>query len=211
MSPSVSPKKVAFFLLCIFLSPFATCLALKANIGTGAYSALSKTLSPLLNIKIGTLQAIFNSICILVEWIILKKDFKLRHFLQFFMAIAMGSLTNYFYYIFFANFSLENYVLRVVLLIVGDIINSFAVATLLNLKLVSTPLGGMCHVVSNALKKPYAFSRQSVDVLCLIIIAIAVLFFHGELTVREGTILSALEFGPMVDFWLAKTKPLAEE
>ncbi len=206
---SVSPKKIALFLLCVFLSPFATCLALKANIGTGAYSALSKTLSPLLNIRIGTLQAIFNSVCILVEWILLKKSFKLCHFLQFFMAIAMGSLTNYFYYVFFRNFAVENYVLRVALLVIGDIVNSFAVSMLLNLDLVSTPLGGMCHVVSNTLKKPYAFSRQGVDILCLAVIAICVLFFHGELSVREGTILSALEFGPLVDFWLARTKKIS--
>ena len=208
MKKNVSLKNIMLFVFCLFLSPFASCLGLKAAIGTGAYSAISKTLAPLFGIKIGTFGACLNIICILVELAILKKDFKIRHFLQFFMALLTGTLTNFFYYEVLGSFQVDNYIIRVLLLVISDVVNSFAVATLLNLDYVSTPLGGACHVVSTALKKPYAFARQGVDVICLIIIAIAVIFFHGELSVREGTIISALEFGPLVDFWLARTKPL---
>ena len=208
MNNKLGFRNIMLFIFCIFVSPFASCLGLKAGIGTGAYSAVSKTLAPLLNIKIGTLGACLNIICILVELAILKKNFKIRHFLQFFMALLTGTITNFFYYEVLGSFHVDNYILRVLLLMASDVINSFAVATLLNLDYVSTPLGGACHVVSKALNKPYAFARQSVDVICLIVIAISVLFFHGELSIREGTIISALEFGPLVDFWLKKTKPL---
>jgi uncharacterized membrane protein YczE len=211
MKKTFTLKKTLLFIFCFFISPFAQCLALKANIGTGAYSAITKTLSPLLNLKIGTIGACMNIMCILVELLILKKDFKIRHFLQFFFAMATGALTNYFYYNLLGNFQVDNYILRVGLLVLSDVVNSFAVATLLNIDYVSTPLGGACHVVSTALKKPYAFARQGVDVICIIVILIAVFFFHGELTIREGTIINALEFGPMVDFWLNKTKGLSDK
>ena len=210
MNRTFTVKKTLLFIFCFFVSPFAACLALKANIGTGAYSAITKTLSPLIHMKIGTIGACMNIMCILVELAILKRNFKIKHFLQFFMALITGAVTNYFYYDLLGSFHVDNYVMRVLLLVLSDIVNSFAVATLLNIDYVSTPLGGACHVVSTALKKPYAFARQSVDVICLAIILIAVFFFHGELTIREGTIINALEFGPLVDFWLKRTKSLAK-
>lgn len=210
MKTKINIKNLLLFVIANFVSCFGNCLCLKANVGSGAYNALAKCASPVLGIKIGYFQIIQNSLCVLAEYICLKKDFGIRHFLQLFMLTITGVITNFIYYNILADFVINAYALKVVCLIAGDFINAAAVATLLNLDLVTTALGGCCHVISQKLKTKYATIRQSVDVICIVVTLIFVFFFKGELTIREGTIISAFEFGYFVDFFLVRTKKLVD-
>ena len=149
-----------------------------------------------------------NSICVLTEFICLKKKFGIRHILQFPMITITGIITNFFYYDVLGDLVINNYVLRVLALVVGDFVNAAAVAMLLNLDIVTTALGGACHVVSQTLKTNYAIIRQSVDIICIVGVLICHFIFKGELSIREGTIISMIEFGHFVDFWLARTKKI---
>ena len=43
--------------------------------------------------------------------------------------------------------------------------------------------------------------RQKIDVVLVLICVAITLIFGVEWTLREGTIIAALLFGPMMDFW----------
>lgn len=210
MKEKLTAKNIMLFIVGNVVSCFSGCLILKASIGSGAYSALSKAAAPLLGIKIGTFSMITNGICVFVQYLCLRKEFGLRHVLQLGMNTVSGLLTNFFYYDLLGNFTIDNYILKVLTVIVCDCINAACVALLLNLDIVTTSLGGCCHAVSNRLGTKYATIRQSVDIICIVIVLFCVFVYHSELTLREGTVLNTLLFGHWVDFWLARTKKIID-
>ena len=43
--------------------------------------------------------------------------------------------------------------------------------------------------------------RQKIDILLVIVSVVLTLIFGTDWTLREGTIIAALIFGPAMDFW----------
>lgn len=71
---------------------------LKANVGVGAWDALSASLNSLTGIEVGTLGMILNIACVFGQMIILRKEFKLIQILQIPFSILLGIVINYVLY-----------------------------------------------------------------------------------------------------------------
>ena len=194
-------------IICLILAiPFAalgSSLILKAGIGVGAWDALSKCAAQLCGIKIGTLGMMTNSLCVIGQILLLKKAFKPLQLLQFGMAFLLGSLVNFFYYDVLSQLAVPAYSLSIVFLLIGNGINAAAVALILSLNIVTFPVGGLVLAVSQVTNSAYGKCRQGLDGICILIILILVFGFHGEMTLREGTFVSMLMFGPLVDRFMS--------
>ena len=135
--------------------------------------------------------------------LLLKKAFKPLQLLQFGMAFLLGSLVNFFYYDVLSQLAVPAYSLSIVFLLIGNGINAAAVALILSLNIVTFPVGGLVLAVSQVTNSAYGKCRQGLDGICILIILILVFGFHGEMTLREGTIVSMLMFGPLVDRFMS--------
>lgn len=134
---------------------------------------------------------------------VVKKAFKPLQLLQFGMAFLLGSLVNFFYYDVLSQLAVPAYSLSIVFLLIGNGINAAAVALILSLNIVTFPVGGLVLAVSQVTNSAYGKCRQGLDGICILIILILVFGFHGEMTLREGTIVSMLMFGPLVDRFMS--------
>lgn len=191
--------QIAFLIFAVPFAALGSSLILKAGIGVGAWDALSKCAAQLCGIKIGTLGMLTNSVCVFGQILLLKKEFKPLQLFQFGMAFLLGSLVNLFYYDVLGGFAVPSYWFSIFLLLLGNLMNAAAVAWILSLNLLTFPVGGLILAVSQTLKQPYGRCRQALDGICILIILILVFGFQGEMTLREGTVLSMLLFGPLVD------------
>lgn len=191
-------KKNIYFIILIVGISFGTTLAMKANIGVEAWDALAQSGSAITNIPVGTVLMILNITCVLIQWIILKKDFKLKHMLQIPLSIFIGYLVNYFYYDLFSNLVVCNYFTRVLLLICGYAINAFVVAGIMMLDVVTFALEGACKAFSDKYHVSFPKFRQLMDVLLIAIVIVLSFTLNLDLYVREGTVIGMLTFGPMI-------------
>lgn len=194
-------------IICLILAiPFAalgSSLILKAGIGVGAWDALSKCCSAAVrnqdwhtrNDDEQSLRHRPNSV--------VKKSIQAAQLLQFGMAFLLGSLVNFFYYDVLSQLAVPAYSLSIVFLLIGNGINAAAVALILSLNIVTFPVGGLVLAVSQVTNSAYGKCRQGLDGICILIILILVFGFHGEMTLREGTIVSMLMFGPLVDRFMS--------
>ena len=130
-------KRITLCLLIIIIVSFACALTLKASIGVGAWDALAQTGSSISGIQVGTVGMILNFVCILIQLIILKKNFKAKQALQIVLSFAIGYAVNFFYYDVLGGIDLSNYLLRVVALIIGYVIFAFTVAVIMLLDVVT--------------------------------------------------------------------------
>lgn len=64
-----------------------------------------------------------------------------------------------------------------------------------------TPMEGCIQLLAERMGTTMGKLRQKIDI-ALVVISVAIsLVFGIEWTLREATIIAALMFGPMMDFW----------
>lgn len=194
-------KKIIYFIILIIGISFGTTLTMKANIGVEAWDALAQSGSAITNIPVGTVLMILNITCVLIQWIILKKDFKFKYMLQIPLSVFIGYLVNYFYYDLFGNLIVNNYFIKVLILISGYLVNAFVVAGIMMLDVVTFALEGACKVISDKYQLSFPKFRQFIDVLSVASVIVLSVMFHIDLYVREGTVIGMLIFGPMIGFF----------
>jgi uncharacterized membrane protein YczE len=182
-------------------------LALKVAIGVGAWDALSQSISGVTNIKVGTIAMTLNISCVLIQLILLKKEFKIKQVLQILVAILLGIVVNFVLYEVFSNFTINNYFIKIIILLVAYVICAISVSVIMAVDFVTLPLESCCMVISTRTTKKFGALRQFVDIIS-IIIAVGISFiFNQSLAVREGTIIGMIIFGPMLDFFMKIIMP----
>lgn len=204
-------KKYIALVIAVFLTAMGVGLAIKASVGLAAFDAINQSISNATNIRVGTVVMFVQTFFVLIQLIILRKDATWRLFMQIPLVILLGQFINLFVDDIFGNMELHNYLLRVTVFIVAQLIISFAVSTLLVIDLIAMPVENLSAVLAQKFPFKLGQIRQAIDIL-LIIGALAIsLVSSTEWTIREGTILSALIFGPLMDFHIPRLKPLLKK
>lgn len=182
-------------------------LALKAAIGVGAWDALSQSVSTVLNIKVGTFSMILNISCVVIQLLLLKKEFKVNHILQIFVSILIGFVINFMFYDILSRVTINNYFICVLLLILSLVICAISVSVIMAINFISFPLESCCMVIAKKTNKRFGFIRQAVDIISIIIAIGVALIFNSSITVREGTVIGMIIFGPMLDLFMKIMMP----
>lgn len=193
--------------LCVMLMSIGMALTMKADIGVGSINALSMSLSSLTGIYVGTILFFIQATCVLVQFIIQRKAFHWRQWLQLALSYILGEGVNLMLYYFFKDFSIEHYILRVILFVVGIIICTVGVAFIIQLNLVVFPIEAMCTVYAKTYNKSFKKTRQLLDIVAIIGTLVLVVGFHATLSIREGTLLNLLIFSSgihQVTFFIEK-------
>jgi uncharacterized membrane protein YczE len=192
--------------LNIILVSFGASLTLKAAIGVGAWDSVSQIMSLILGIKVGTFAIFLNSSCVLGQWILLGKNFKVIRLLQVGVAVLLGVFVNFFYYTLLGPLVLESYVLRIVVFVFAIIILAFGVSNIMLMDKVTFPLEALCMVISDKTGLDFGKLRQGADFLSILFALSMSLLFALPFTVREGTVLGMLMFGPLLSLFMKHTK-----
>ena len=67
-----------------------------------------------------------------------------------------------------------------------------------------TPMEGCIQLITDRLGVPMGKFRQKIDIGLVLLSTVLTLIFGTEWTLREGTVIAALMFGPAMDFWKQK-------
>ena len=196
-------KRYIVLLILVVLNACTCAMALKAAIGVGAYDALAQTFSIFLNIKVGTIGFFLNCLCVLGEFILLKKEFRIEHLLQIPVCLILGFVVNYVLYE-FMSFTITNYLYRVILLIFAYLFMATVCGFILALDVVTFPLEGFCIAFAKKYKLNFRIIRQSIDVICIILSLTMTYFFNLNLIIREGTLIGMVLFAPMMNYVMNK-------
>lgn len=200
-------RKVFFCLLGLFISAFGMSLLIKSALGQSTVSALAYNLSLVTGIRTGTIVAYVNYLCLVGQIVLLKKDFKPFQLLQLGITFIFGSMVNFFLYDFFltANLVLADYPLQAATFLVGIAIMAFGVALVFVADFVFLPFEGFCKLLASHLNLPFGKLRVAID-SSLVVISLVLIFTQSlpNTSIREGTLLYALAFGFLINFFLSQ-------
>lgn len=173
-------------------------LCLKANIGVMAcWDSVSMNLYELTSIKVGTIGIMFNCLCILGEFLLLRKAFSPIKLLQIPLAMLSGIVVNIMYYN-ILTFEVTSYAMSLLLLVISFMGLAVFVGGMTMMNLITMPLEALCYSIEQRHGISFAKLRTGTDVVCISLSLILSFVFGLSLKIREGTIIGLFLVGPLM-------------
>ena len=195
------PKKIASTILGILLVYGSVAFAIKAGIGVLPVDAAITSIAMLIGMKVGTFSMLFHGSFFLGQIAIEKKNFRRTELLQLLYITLGGSVLNFFLYTVLRNVTFSFYPLRLIVCVLAFVVSAFGCTLVLETHLMRTPMEGCIQLLAERMGTTMGKLRQKIDIVLVLISVAITLIFGVEWTLREGTIIAALIFGPMMDFW----------
>ena len=216
ISPANLVKRLLVFCVGQFVLAISVVLAARSSLGASPTTAIPNVIYNILlskgvtNVTLGMLTTGVYIIFMLVQLLLLRREFKPYMLLEIAVSLLFG------YFITAAQALLaflpdpSNYAMRLIYLIVCVPIVALGVVIYVSAQLVSAPAEGVTAAMSVKLGWPVPKCKLIFDSTVVIIAAIiSLIFFRGLSGVREGTIILALLVGPvMKPIMAAIQKPL---
>lgn len=191
-------KKYCLFILTLMVVSIGDSLCFKANIRVSPYEALALTFNYMSHIKIGTLTLFVNA-CMILFQVILSKQLKVKYVLQFFMSLFFGMIVNTIVYQLLGGITLHYYQ-SLIMEIIGLCISASGCGLLVALNVCVFPCEGFALTFSNTFKVDFQKTRQVIDIILVISCISLSLIFQCGFALREGTIIAACIFSPIMGF-----------
>lgn len=188
-------KRYIVFIIGLYISSFGVSLITKADLGTSPISSIPYVLSLKYPFSLGEFTIFFSLLLIVIQLLILGRNFKLEHVLQIPVSIAFG------YFIDLSMYMLsfvepELYALKVVYLLIGCAILGIGVYGEMLANVVMLPGESFVRAVVYRWKTDFGITKIVFDVsMSLTAAGLALLFWHELVGVREGTVIAALLVG----------------
>ena len=197
-------KKILHTILGIILIYADVAFAIKAGIGVMPVDAAINTIADVLNIKVGTFSILFHGSFFLGQIAIERKNFRKMELLQILYITLGGTVLNFFLYTVLKNVTFTFYPIRLIVAVAAFFVSAFGVTLVLETHLMRTPMEGCIQLIAERMGTPMGKLRQKIDIGLVLLSVVLTLIFGTDWTLREGTIIAALMFGPAMDFWKTK-------
>ena len=188
-------KRYLIFLVGLFVNSLGVSLITKANLGTSPISSIPYVLSLNFPFTLGNFTIFFSIFLIVLQLIILRKNFKLEHILQIPVSIIFGYFIDL-TMILFSWVNPETYIMKIVYLLIGCLILGVGVYMEVLADVVMLPGESFVRAIVLTWKTNFGTTKICFDVSMSVIAAVLSFIFAGRLAgVREGTVIAALLVG----------------
>lgn len=184
-------KRYIFFLIGLFVNSFGVSFVTKANMGTSPISSIPYPLSLGFAPTLGTFTLYMSIILIVIQLILLRKDFPKQYFLQipvsllfsYFIDFTMGLL---------GNMNPQSYPIKMILLLIGCIILGVGVYMEVIANVVMLPGESFVNAVSKTFHTDFGKTKVAFDSSMTIIAAFLVGMIARFLKRKIGFLEAAL-------------------
>lgn len=205
-------RRYLVFFAGLLFNSFGVAFVTKASLGTSPLAAIPYSLSIILpQLSLGNWVIVFNLALVVLQAILLRKDAnKVELGLQVIITFVFGKVIDL-SMLLLTHFLPQNYLLRVLSLLVGCTIIAFGAYLEVIADVVMLPGDAFVRAVAKVSGKEYGGVRVLSDVSMTAIAALLCLIFLRVLSgVREGTLIAAVITGNIVKFFVKTLQPLSK-
>lgn len=188
-------KRYIVFFIGLFINALGVSLITKADLGTSPISSIPYVLSLNFPMTLGTFTVIFSMFLIILQLLILRKNFRLEHALQIPISFLFGyfiDLTMNLLYMIHP----QAYPQKVLYLLIGCVILGFGVYAEVLANVAMLPGESFVRAVVTTWNTDFGITKICFDVSMTVTAGVlSLIFFHQLNGVREGTIIAALLVG----------------
>ena len=192
-------KRYILFIIGVFINAFGISVITKADLGTSPISSVPYVLSLNFPFSLGQFTVAVNMIMVLLQLVILRRDFKLEHVLQIPFVVIFGyaiDLTG----VLVENIHFSVYIENVAFLLLGCAILGFGVYLEMLANVAMLPGESLVRAISTTWHTDFGYTKIANDVtMTALAVTLSFIFAHRLNGVREGTLVAAFLVG-----WIAR-------
>ncbi len=189
-------KRTLLYCLGLIFIAFGVAFSINSNLGVSPVNALPYVVSLITDINLGNCIIAVFSFYILLQVIILRKEFRLIDLTQILFSTLFGYFTDFSKWV-LGDFVIPTYFGQLVMLGISILLIATGITLYVNARLVNMPMEGLTQAVSTKItKKPFHDTKVIIDCSVVILAVIFSVVFLKDLEgVREGTVISAFLIG----------------
>lgn len=188
-------KRYILFLIGLFINSLGVSLVTKASLGTSPISSIPYVLSLNFPLTLGNFTIIFSLLLIILQIIILRKNFKVENILQIPVSIVFGYFIDFTMYL-LVWINPQNYFIKLIALLIGCIVLGFGVYIEVIADVVMLPGESFVRAIVQTWNTNFGTTKIIFDSSMTIIAGVLSFVFSARLNgVREGTVIAALLVG----------------
>lgn len=191
-------KRAIISILFFILFGFGVSLQLKASIGQSVLNALAVTLSYDVDLKVGTILNVINSLFFLTYLLLRRTKLNKSDIIQIVATILNGYIINFFLYQVLAFWTPNHYYQRIILYFTGLIFASISLGGVLAIGIIKFPLESLCLTISEKYHRNFSKIRMGFDVIFLAATLLITFLIKSPMEIREGTLISILLLSPLL-------------
>jgi len=205
------PRIVAYAIGLLILA-FGVAFSVNSNLGVSPANSFPYVVSLIINQKMGNCVTVIFICYILLQILILRKDFQWINLTQILFSTLFGKFVD-FAKLVLGGFCLPTYVGRLLMLVISIVLIAIGISMYMGAKLVNMPTEGLASAIASKLPNRQ-FHQVKVMVDCASVgtaLVLSLLFLGGLQGIREGTIISAIVIGKVIPYANKVTRPVLQK
>ena len=200
--------RVGIYCLGLMLIALGVAVSVNSNLGISPVNSLPYVISLIVNVPLGTCVTVIFCFYILLQFLILRRQFNPIELLQIVFSTIFG------YFVDFAkalvgNWALPGYIGQLIMLVISILLIALGVLLYMEVQLVPMPMEGLSATIAKKLNMPFHTMKTIVD--CIVVVTGVLLSFTilGRLEgIREGTIITAAITGKVIGLMKKPLSPI---
>lgn len=190
-------KRIFNYLFGLFLITLGVGFSIKSNLGSTPVSSIPYTLNIIWGIEIGQATILFHAFLVAVELLLLRSDFKPKHFLQVFVGVLFGYFTSFSVYLTGMIPDPANIFISLGLIVLSTFLVALGLFFYVPTNIVPLSVEGVTQAIAIVSNRPFPRIKVYFDVTIVVSsFVLCYIFLHiiGG-SVGIGTIISAIFVG----------------
>ncbi len=194
-------RRVFNYIFGLYLITLGVAFSIKSGLGSAPVSSIPYAMNLIWLIDIGVATFIFHAILVLIEWILLKSDFKKKHFFQVFVGVLFGAFTSFSVSLMDFVPPADNLLIAFLMVVLSIFFIALGLFFYVPTNLIPLSVEGVTQAIAIVTHKPFSRIKVYLDIT-IVLTALALSYgFLGQLgSVGIGTVLGALFIGTTVKY-----------
>lgn len=204
--------RVAAYAIGLLILAFGVAFSVNSNLGVSPANSFPYVVSLIVHQKMGNCVTVIFICYILLQILILRKDFQWINLSQILFSTLFGKFVDFAKMV-LGDFCIPTYAGRLLVLAISIVLIAIGISIYMGARLVNMPTEGLASAIASKLPNK-EFHQVKVMVDCASVSAgliLSLIFLGGLNGIREGTIISAVVIGKVIPYANKRTRPLLQK
>lgn len=186
--------RIIIYLLGLAFLSFGVVMNTKTGLGVSPLNALPYSISQMSGKSLGNITIIVYMVYIIIEIIILKKEFQIYQSLQVPCSLLFGKYTDLFgkYIVYLPDNQMD----QVVVLLTAIFFTALGVVLTVSMKIVPNAPDGLTQIIADKTKKEFGFVKNFFDFASVLMtVIVCIIFGERIIGIGIGTLVATLMIG----------------
>ena len=204
--------RVIIYMIGLLILAFGVAVSVNSNLGVSPVNSLPYVISLIVEKKLGTCVTVVFLSYILLQILILRKDFQWFNLAQILCSTLFGKFVDFAKMV-VGDFAIPTYAGRLTMLAISIVLIAIGISMYMGVKLINMPMEGLTAAIASKLSNA-KFHNVKVAVDCVAVgtgIVLSFVFLGGLFGIREGTVISAMAIGKVIPYVNKVTLPIIQK